>query len=205
MTTTMKVETLDVGIDVDGVLYNFVDALRRQVSKQYQDTSFPEAYRWNFYQDWGLDDDEFHHHYAAGVLNKELLWEGTPYPGTKEAWYSIRSMGHRIHIVTDRRPQGAEEEAINATLHWLNTHGFHADSIQFSPDKTLILEKVENPHKVFFIDDRPENVHDLLNAGVHAYILNRPWNIEASGPRVNSLKEYADLVKNASLRSALGG
>jgi FMN phosphatase YigB (HAD superfamily) len=203
--TTVQVETLDVGVDVDGVLYDFVDALRRQVSKYNENTIYPEAYRWNFYQDWGLAEDEFHKHYADGVLNRELLWEGTPYVGAREAWYAIRNMGHRIHIVTDRRPHGAEKEAIEGTLHWLNTHGFHADSIQFSPDKTLILDKVENPEKVFFVDDRPENVYDLLNVGVRAYILNRPWNTNASGPRVNSLKEYAELVNNISFRSALGG
>jgi hypothetical protein len=52
----------------------------------------------------------------------------------------------------------------------------------------------EGPGPYYALDDRVENVQSMIDAGIHAFLLTRPWNEHADLPRVSSVAEYVDLV-----------
>ena len=189
-------ERWDIGIDLDGVLYPFDRQFAREARlRRFGNAPDHEHGRaWQFYRAWGMTDDEFLDMYAAGVRAGRILWRGRPYPGTLPGWRALAQAGHRLHVITDRRPAGAEQEALAATQHWLRTHRLEPASVTISPDKTTIVSLSRHPSKVAFIDDRPENHAALLRAGVRAYLMDRPWNATSPGPRVRSLPEFASAV-----------
>jgi hypothetical protein len=52
----------------------------------------------------------------------------------------------------------------------------------------------------FSIDDKAETVEmcNRLLTGHQAYLLDRPWNQDSKEPRVYSMEEFLDKVKNAA-------
>lgn len=159
-----------VGIDLDGVCYDFTGVFRDYMVKMLgwlHDTS--KIDKWDFYLDWGMSRGGFLNYCARSVIEGYLFTKGDPLPGTKEALDALREAGHTIVFITDRA--SICKEAKNATKDWLRKHELceFDDELHFSGDKTIAPTD-------YFIDDRLEN-YDALNAvGVRVYLWNRPWN-----------------------------
>lgn len=180
-----------VGIDLDGVCYDFSASVREylvNVAATHAPDMTPAPTRWEFYEDWGLDLDGFvatcHNGVDAGVV----FAHGEPYPCVAEAFNLIKASGHTIHIVTDRSfgSNGASEAA---TRTWLDCHRLAFDSLTFSADKTVVRLDV-------MVDDKLANYDALEAAGVKAYLLSRPWNQNDPRPRrrVLDLLHFAEVI-----------
>lgn len=174
-----------VGIDLDGVCYDFGASVREYLVQTgaRQRHECPDPQRWEFYLDWGLTLPQFLATCHAGVDEGVIFDHGDPFPGTREAIEKIKAAGHTIHIVTDRF-FGKWGGSQMATIGWLNRHNIPYDSLTFSADKALVnLDAM--------VDDRPENYDALDAVGVNVYMLDRPWNAHHYGRRVYSLAQYA--------------
>lgn len=184
-----------VGVDVDGVLYDYAMSVRRYL----HGIGFPRAQlapepnRWEFYEDWGLTVDEFIVHAAQGVDAGTILIVGDPYPGSSEAMRRIRDAGNTIHIITDRRA-GSPGKPESATRRWLDHHELPFDSLTFAADKTIVRTDM-------MIEDKLANYYALIEAGCDAYLYDRPWNqtLDRKCKRVANLAEFADRVIDASV------
>lgn len=180
-----------VGIDLDGVCYDFAASLRRYLWgwHRFEESACPEPTRWEFYEDWGLSLKDFlrmcHEGVDAGVI---FTW-GNPFPGVTEALSALRRAGHTLHVVTDRS-FGSNGRSEAATRSWLDRHRLPFDSITFTSDKTVVRAD-------YFIDDKIENYDALHAAGVEVYLFDRPWNQANGHPRdrVSSFAEFVEKVK----------
>jgi len=183
--------SITAGVDLDGVVYNYVDALRDWIGiSTGQDTSkLGEATQWNFYEhDWNMSFEEFCKHTDAGVDNGYIFAVGEPYPGVVEGMKAMREAGVKIHIVTDRGRAGKPGKAEQLTVDWLDANGIIYDEITLTSDKTAI-----NTH--MFIDDRPENFQALDEAGVEVYLRRQRWNQHLHAARaVETFTDYANKV-----------
>lgn len=179
---------LDIGIDLDGVCYDFSGALRRFLRREGRPlASMPPPTCWTFYdRDWGMSDAEFLAACDAATDTGVLFWSGDPYPDTDWALHALKAAGHRLHVVTDRS-FGATGVAKQATKYWLERHGLPFDTLTITRDKTVVPVDV-------IIDDRCEN-YDALNAAGHRpYLFTRPWNAHHPGRRVGSWREFLTVV-----------
>jgi hypothetical protein len=180
-----------VGIDLDGVCYDFSASVREYLcnyaATHQVDVCQPPT-RWEFYEDWGLDLDGFLATCHDGVDAGIVFAHGEPYPNTAEAFHRIKGAGHTIHVVTDRSfgSNGASEAA---TRTWLDVHGLPFDSLTFSADKTVVRLDT-------MVDDKIANYDALEAAGVKAYLLTRAWNQHDQTPRrrVLDLLHYAEQI-----------
>lgn len=178
-----------VGIDLDGVCYDFAASFRRYLHEHEGFPCWwtPQATRWEFYEDWGFTLDEFLNLFNRGVDAGVIFAHGQPYANTQEAFKWIKAAGHTIHIVTDRsmgRP-GASEKA---TRVWLDKYDMPFDSLTFSADKTVVNLDV-------MVDDKPSNYEALRAAGVDARLLTRPWNQHVpDARRVRDLLHFAEVI-----------
>lgn len=179
-----------VGIDLDGVCYDFAASVREylcQHARSHTPDACGDATRWEFYEDWGLTLAEFLDVCHAGAGAGVIFTHGDPYPNVAEAFQRIRAAGHTIHVVTDRGfgEAGASEAATRA---WLDRHGLRFDSLTFSADKTVVRLDV-------MVDDKPANYDALEAAGVDVYLLTRPWNKHhRARRRVLDLLHYAEVI-----------
>lgn len=187
-------KTLDVGLDIDGVLYPFDTMMTRRVEQTKglrPGTLDDHALTWHWYRDqWGMSDEEFVTHLRNGVKYGVLYSAGFPTAGAVAAVRRMADAGHRIHYITNRDLPGLDPGLVRLrTREWLNSHGFHVDSLTVSADKTLVRTDV-------FLDDRPENIRALKDAGHPCAVLwDKPYNRHVNGTRVNDFHEFELLVR----------
>lgn len=177
-----------VGIDLDGVVYDFAAGLLAAMRIFGMDTRpCSPPTRWEFYLDWGLTLEEFKAVCHAGVDRGIIFTHGDPFKGARDALVSLRNAGHTLHIVTDRN-WGTQGRAEAATRAYLDAHDLPFDSLTFSADKTVA--RVD-----FMVDDKPGNYDALRLAGVRTWLLTRPWNADHPAfYRATSLAHFAQIV-----------
>lgn len=178
-----------VGVDLDGVCYDFSASVREYLTHIGWAHSCPEPTRWEFYEDWGLSLGGFLDICHDGVDAGVIFSYGDPYPRVREALRLIRAKGHTIHIVTDRSfgTNGASEAA---TRSWLDRHDLPFDSLTFSADKTVVRLDA-------MVDDKLANYDALDKAGVDVRLLTRAWNRAddfVPRQRVLDLLHFAEVV-----------
>lgn len=176
-----------VGIDLDGVVYDFAASYRAYLCESgiSVEENCPPTTRWEFYEDWGFSVEEFIQHCNDGVDAGIIFRRGKPFPGAREAFDLLRAAGHTLHIVTDRSFGKSSEYN---TRGWLDEYGLKFDSLTFTRDKTCVRLDT-------MVDDKIENYDALDEEGVAVYLLTRPWNErEDTRHRVSDILEYAELI-----------
>lgn len=159
---------MDVGIDLDGVVFDFVGALRHAFCGSLVPTpAYPDPQRWEMWDDWGMAKADW---IAAtnGAVARGLFREGWFYPGARKGLAAIKAAGHRVHLVTARDCEQAGAD----TSEWLLRHGVAYDSLLFSRDKTVVPVDL-------FIEDNVDNAIALKEAGTPVFLIHRPWNASA--------------------------
>jgi hypothetical protein len=166
------VRTLDIGVDLDGVVYDFARALRFYIhlttGRPLADMPIPVS-RWEFYEDWGYTLAEFLALFNAGVNSGVIFSVGRPFEGVGDGLRTLLADGHRIRIVTDRAANGNPGVAEAATRRYLVEHDLRYTSLTLSPDKTSVDTDV-------FIDDRDKNLWALRDHGTTIVVRDHAYN-----------------------------
>jgi hypothetical protein len=181
-----------VGIDLDGVLYDFSGSVFRYLKHIDHDIveripTAPESERWEFYEDWGMTLHEFLEHVSNGV-DAGIIFTGPARPGSAEALHWLQMEGHTVVIVTDRR-SGTPGKAEENTREWLAENNIPFDELHFDSDKTAY-------NCDWFIEDKIANYDALVAADVSVALVDRPWNQadDKVRNRVDGVREFARIV-----------
>lgn len=184
-----------VGIDLDGVCYDFAGSVWRYLSHIGHEAAViasgngnpSDPDNWDFYYQWGLGLDDFLSHVHAGV-DSGFVFRGPCRMGVKPALTTLKEHGHTVVIVTDRSQGSTPEAARTATKEWLAEHALPYDELHFSVDKTGFDTQC-------FIEDRIKNYDALEAAGVDVFLVDRPWNQENdTRKRVDGIRHFVDKV-----------
>lgn len=183
-----------VGFDLDGVGYNFGDSVKRYLDATDRGhiwKSGPtEQPFWDFYKDWGWTGEQFVQMCNEGA-DAGYIFTGPVRDNFVDAVRRVAELGHEIIIITDRGFGKTRKVSEDHTVEWLRQHGIEYDELHFSADKT-------SAHTHMFVEDKLENYDALVAAGVHTFLINRPWNLVDGGDarfRINDVKDYADFVE----------
>jgi FMN phosphatase YigB (HAD superfamily) len=184
----------DVLIDIDGVLYPFPEVFTPYASIRLGRELALDTTRWEFYEAWGVDYAGFVELVTLGVSERQLWWEGAPYPDVPDAIARLRAGGHRLHLVTARDITGAEA-AMAATNHWLAQHDLVVESVNLAQDKPTVLHQLGlDPAQCVAIDDGPQHVRAWEDAGVFAVVIDRWGSYRGDHRHVADLGAFAEIV-----------
>lgn len=183
-----------VGFDLDGVLYNFGDSVKRYLDHTdrghlWKSGPTPAPF-WDFYKDWGWTGAEFVQMCNEGA-DAGFIFTGPAREGAVEAVGRVASLGHEIIIITDRQFGTTPKSSHDNTYEWLESHGIEYDELVFSADKTCVPTD-------FFVEDKLENYDALVAAGTNTFLINRSWNVVDGGDarqRISSVSDYADWIE----------
>ena len=183
---------MKLGIDCDGVMYDFAGAFMRWLLKvgwfEERGLEFPGIHfqpsKWEFYSDWGMSTAEFVDLCDQGVDAGLIFAEGDPYHGCKETIDYLSGEGHSINIITHRM---FGKRSTHNTVDWLKRYEIGFDTITFAKDKTivdvdLLLDDYEGNWKAALADDTP------------CVIMDHPWNQHLPADRVYSWSQFADYI-----------
>lgn len=181
-----------IGVDLDGVLYNFADAFREFLVTHhgFRSEHCSDPQRWEFYEDWGIRLPQFlalcdQAADAQELWNHSGIWGGAE---VRESLHLLRAHGHTLHIITHR--EFGRNKAISAkeTAIWLLRCQVPYDTLTFSKDKTVVKTD-------WMIEDNVDNYLALEAAGCRSVLIDRPWNqYLVDARRVKSVQEFASLV-----------
>jgi hypothetical protein len=161
-----------IGIDIDGVCYDFIDALRLYINESSGKPleEMPEAQVWDFFEEqWGINANRYIKFVVDGVLDGKIFWQGKIYPGCLEVIRTLKQMGHEIIFITARKFHTIEAICALATISWIEQNNLPYDKIIVSNDKTgYDLD--------LLIDDSPNQIENHVLHGEHAVIFDQPWN-----------------------------
>lgn len=151
-------------LDVDGVLADFISAIREQLC-------LPE--NWAPRQ-WALEADALIRALPPGRLSDVLSRPGLaaglrPYPDAREAVEMLRSAQHDVWFCTS--PMRSSPTWCYERANWLVKHfgEEQGGKVIFTTAKHLVRGDV-------LIDDHPGNVALFRESGRDAYLIGRPWN-----------------------------
>jgi uncharacterized HAD superfamily protein len=161
-----------IGLDIDGVLANFIGAWNKKYSEI---SALPNSWyadrkiktRFDEMRNNGELDDFY--------LNIETLIKSEDLPFEPHCYITSRPVSKEI------------------TEQWLDKHNFPAKPV-YSIDVRLSKVDVAKQAQVeIFIDDSYENFVDLNNNGIFTYLFTAPWNIkyDVGHMRLNSLKNIS--------------
>lgn len=190
----MTYKKLKIGVDLDGVVYNFTDSLREFLvtKKGFNPESLPASTCWDFYsEDWGLTLEEYLTYCNEGVDAEVVFLHGKPTKDAKKVLDWFKDDGHTIHIVTHRT--FGQKSATN-TEAWLKREGIPYDTLTFAKDKTVVPVDV-------FIEDNADNYDALVAAGVDVVLLDQPWNKYAThANRIYSWNMFDNYVTTEAIK-----
>lgn len=200
-------KTLDIGLDIDNVLYPWSTVFTRWTESYLRlepGALDDHALTWSWYKDqWGMTTPEFLGIYAAGVRAGVIFTRGEPTPGSLSLARRLHLAGHRLHYVTDRELPNhgvSEAKAYAKTWTWLKRYGFPVDSLTVTGDKASVRTDV-------FLDDGPHNIEALVAARHPMPVLwNRPHNerVPVDAMRVSDFHHFEAIV-SAMARGVLAG
>ena len=181
-----------IGVDIDGVLRDFVGSLLIQYYKDFPNHEVEAITEWDLHNFFPVGKAIYP--YAFNVKAKEVFEDAEPYPGAYVAMIALKERGHEIIYVTTQ-PHGKEIH----TLNWLLKHNFPYDGLVITGMKDIANCDV-------YIDDGPHNIKALQDAGKEVVIYDQPWNRLSLGMRAYSLQEFAEIVDGLNTqRSARTG
>lgn len=170
-----------IGIDLDGCVYDFVGSLRYYIGCTDDTCSMHSTpTRWEFYEDWGMNLEQFLKVTQKGVDAGIVFTYGDAMEGSVEAIEALWEAGHEIVFITDR---GGFKGAKYATAKWLREHlpPRIKYELHFTADKTSVPTD-------YFIDDRPSNVAAFGLTDTLSVLMRRPWN---DSPAYNDYRSVA--------------
>lgn len=171
-----------VGVDMDGVLHNWTDAVLT-VLKKWRGTDLtlegdPP------YWDWIPDNipAEAWEWLWADQKAIDGMFSGPAYEGAREALEVMRQRRYHVALVT-HRPQSARR----ATLRWLDRHSIEFDSLHF----------VQDHRKAFWCPEVDAWIDDASPVATNAVALNKPmllWDRAYNRPEVEGVGHDEDRV-----------
>lgn len=181
-----------IGIDLDGVLYDFGSAFRAYLVNMHswQKEWCPDAQRWEFYEDWGISLAGFVR-LCNEAADRHMLWDVENVLGGRvviDELARLKDAGHSIHVITNRSFGSHRAVSHMATAGWLNRCKVPYDTLTFSADKTIVPTD-------FMVEDNVDNYLALDKSGCHPVLIDRTWNQSLpKARRVPDIKSFVDLV-----------
>lgn len=180
-----------LGVDLDQVCLNYVDAFRKQVAKSTGVSleELPDPTNYSFIKSgWPLSDEKhFALTHGEGV-EEGIYTELEAFEHVSDVLKRLSKLGYHIRIITSRFVNhGQHYKVLSQTAESLDNAGIPYHDIAFTAHKHEIYADV-------YFDDAPSNIASLRENGKHAVVFTASYNHDVTGPRVNDWLEIEDYV-----------
>lgn len=168
-----------VGIDVDGVLRDFVGKTIDKAREHGVYMSRPKNY--DYIDNYYIDGKSLRHHiWGSEEWLIEIFEDSDVLPFARKGYDKFCENGKfEVHIVTAQK-EGTE----HYTQNWLDDNGFDKHQNTYYE-----LEKLNSPVQIL-IDDKPANVKEYAENLREGYLVDCSYNLDSNfKPRVGNLYE----------------
>lgn len=182
-----------LGVDLDNVTANYTAGIAQFMREEYgwqeEDTPPPTDYDFIKAAGWPFADRadflQKHQEFVdrGGLLGLKVM-EGAP-----ETLHALVAKGVKIRVITHRLLRnGTYTQVMSDTGRWLDAHRIPFHEICFTGLKASINVDL-------LIDDAPENISAVRDAGMPVAVFDQPYNQQFDGLRVRNWEEVGNLVR----------
>lgn len=167
-----------VGVDIDGVLGNQIEGIRKRVEQRYgYKFEYEDVRSWD--EPLGAQTD-VKREIEGALYDCEYVLNMPVHVGASEATQRLKDLGASVVVVTARPPVCGD-----TTLEWLRTSDIRFDEVIHVDPGRKTLDALD-----VLVDDYPGNILPfLLHSSKPAILVDQPWNRSAQG---GSLAEWID-------------
>lgn len=188
----------DIMVDIDDVLFPLAPQLHQRAFEMGLHDGTKEALEvWHGHEQYGCTREAWWEVFDSLAAEGAYLHT----PPDEEAVRRLRGLyfsGHRIWLVTARGFMGRAEEIRQWTTDWVFEWGIPHTALKFARDKVAAQEPLGVEFD-YAIDDGAHNFEILREAGISAYLQDRPHNREVDTDfRVQTFGEFADIIEEAA-------
>lgn len=191
---------MKLGIDLDGVVYNFGQAwedyfrnliadVRQmplghpewlvEVACELPQIVPPRGAHWDFYDVYGLDWPQFEYISELGVEEDRIFRHGEMMPNAAEVMMLLQNHGHSIHIITHRF---FGEKSVSHTEAWLQDRNVPFDTLTFAKDKSIVGVDL-------LLDDLDKNLLSMGDDTIKVLMANT-WNDHVEHPEIFEVNSW---------------
>jgi phosphoglycolate phosphatase-like HAD superfamily hydrolase len=178
-----------LGLDVDSTIWNLTAWICEAVRDVTGEELDPESCTtWTHILDAYGEEAAIEIYTRA--LSPERVRERDPYPGSAKVLRDLQEQGVRIHFIT----HNWDPEAMTPHLEpWLEKHfGPDIGLTVTTEDKLGILDSLG---AFGMVDDRPDTIARVADAGLWAATMIQPWNRElvARRPNIHGFESWHEM------------
>ena len=175
-----------VGLDLDGVCCDYVAYLGSFLLRTGRATSLPAPVTYRLEEWFGSEEDRIAAHRAAVAAG--LHRDAPPVPGAVAGVAALRDLGARTVAVTARGSYLEDRSAVLLDIAvWAGTNGIVFDDVHVGRPKSAAGCDV-------YVDDSPDDVVALRDAGQAVVVFDQPWNSALAPPRAVSWAHLPDVL-----------
>ncbi len=163
---------LTINVDVDGVLYDFNEAMRSYGESELG-RKLPASTQWEMWKDWDVTRQVWHKLFTMAIMDGEVFRNGAAIAGAQDGVKRLIDRGHRVRLVTSKNlPQAEVTRAAQIQcIRWLEEFGIlQFVELVFTNDKQGYSADV-------VIDDKPSL--RWVQKGATNILFEQPWNADA--------------------------
>lgn len=175
---------MNIAIDVDEVLRDFVGQLIIEYKKDFPDHDVTPVESWDVSLSFPIGHALYD--YFKLTRPREIFEYAPVLKGAQDMCEELRQDGHILWLVTSQE-KGNEVYTCN----WLAKNYISYDHLVFTSQKDRVVCDV-------LLDDGMHNLEAFKKTGGIAVCMDKPWNKDWDGYRVTSMYEFYDLVKTLS-------
>ena len=195
-------KNVTIGVDLDGVVFDFVTDLVNFTNARFGHQDNPEDVdHWDWWTCRKMDITKTEFIQGMEEYTRLRMWRNMPiYPDVKSNLCSLSLQGADIIYITDR-PRDARRSTVRSIL----SNGLPFDGIEFIPhDQKAKFAKFRGVDYV--IDDKIETVIDYCKHDIKTYLKVDNHNIsrlgeleEVSLKTVSNFREFAEYIRSENV------
>jgi len=189
----MKDSKFILGVDLDGVVGDFYDTIRK-IAAEWLDKPLESLTADVSYglDEWGLGEfggyDRLH---RFAVTQRNIFRDMEPIKNAPAILRKLSTLDIRIRIITHRLfLKYSHRTSVTQTVDWLDKYDIPYWDICFMKDKGAVGAHV-------YIDDAPENIINLRKLGCKTIVFSNSTNRDMPGPRAENWFDVEHLVMEA--------
>ena len=195
-----------IGIDIDNVISNFNEELLNEYLNHDRSlrnngiiNKNAEYIRRGMFDWTDKEEQEFYKNNIERIAKNLKVKEDA-----KKYIDKLKDDGHYICIITGR-DNGEYKEPYNMTKEWLDSNLIKYDKLILTDaydKKEKSIKCLENNIDIM-IDDSVGNCKSCIQNNIKTFLMDTPYNRFADIPRVNSWKEFYEVVSNMSKKKVI--